>query len=99
MRLLAFGEWRVVVPRAREKRRWWLQADHHKAPTRLIDHVRAKRVEEGVTMKELARKLGVSHGGYKYWEMHKCEPLPKSRKLLVRYLGYDPEPTGAAANA
>lgn len=50
-------------------------------------------------MKELARKLGVSHGGYKYWEMHKSRPLPRSRRLLVRYLGYDPEQPGSVSNA
>ena len=98
-RLLAFGEWRVVVPRGREKRRWWVQADHHKAPARLIDHVRAKRLEQGLTMKELARNLGISFGTFKYWELHLSNPLPKSRKVLVRYLGCDSEQAGAVSNA
>ncbi len=66
-------------------------SDRHLAPACLADHVRAKRLGEGLTMKELAQQLGVSHGSFKYWELHKCESLPGARKLLVRYLGYDPE--------
>lgn len=94
-----FSEWRIVVPRGRETRRWWLRADHHKAPARHIDYVRAKRLEQGLTMKELAREIGILFGSYKYWELHLSKPLPKSRRVLVRYLGCDPEQAGAASNA
>lgn len=50
-------------------------------------------------MKALARKLRVSHGAYKRWELHIRVPLPKSRAVLVKYLGYDPEQPGKAPNA
>ncbi|MCE9519557.1 MAG: hypothetical protein K8R87_08405 [Verrucomicrobia bacterium] len=50
-------------------------------------------------MKELARKLGIPFGSYKYWELHKCVPLPRSRKVLVRYLGCDLEQAKAGSNA
>jgi DNA-binding transcriptional regulator YiaG len=45
-------------------------------------------------MKELAAKFGVSKGTLKYWEMHKSAPSGQNRKLLLEYLGYDPEAIG-----
>ena len=42
-------------------------------------------------MKELALRLGVSHGALKYWEMHKSRPTERNREVLVAYLGFDPE--------
>ena len=42
-------------------------------------------------MKELALKLGLSHGALKYWELHKCPPTGRNREVLVEYLGFDPE--------
>ena len=50
-------------------------------------------------MKELARNLSIPFGSYKYWELHLSKPLPKSRKVLVRYLGCDPEQAGTVLNA
>jgi hypothetical protein len=45
-------------------------------------------------MKELAAKLGVSHTAYKRWELHMSMPVPRLRKALVSYLGFDAEQTG-----
>jgi ribosome-binding protein aMBF1 (putative translation factor) len=90
MRLLAFHQRRLVVKRGRYTRRWQLRSDKHLNPTCLADHVRAKRLKENLTMKELAEKLGVSKGTLKYWEMHKNPPSEDNRKMLVEYLGFDP---------
>jgi len=91
MRLLAFHQRRLLVNRERYSRRWWLQSDRHLNPTCLADHVRAKRLKENLTMKELAHQLGVTHSALKYWEMHKCPPCGRNREVLVAYLGFDPE--------
>lgn len=91
MRLLAFHQRQVLVNRGRYTRRWWLRSDRHLNPTCLADHVRAKRLKENLTMKELACQLGVSEATLKYWEMHKNPPSEQNRKLLLEYLGYDPE--------
>jgi transcriptional regulator with XRE-family HTH domain len=80
----------LVVKRARYTRRWQLRSDSHLNPTCLADYVRAKRLKENLTMKELAEKLGVSKGTLKYWEMHKNPPSDHNRAMLVEYLGFDP---------
>jgi len=91
MRLLAFHQRRLLVNRGRYTRRWWLRSDRHLNPTCLADHVRAKRLKENLTMKELACQLGISEATLKYWEMHKNPPSEQNRKLLSEYLGYEPE--------
>jgi DNA-binding transcriptional regulator YiaG len=67
------------------------KSDRHLKPSCLADHVRVKRLQENLTMKELALRLGVSHGALKYWEMHKSRPIGRNRQVLVAYLGFDPE--------
>ena len=91
MRLLAFHQRRLVVSRARYSRRWWLQSDRHLKPVCLADHVRAKRLKENLTMKELGLKLGIPQGSIKHWEMHKGVPSVRYRAVLVAYLGFDPD--------
>ena len=91
MRLLAFHQRRLLVNRVRYTRRWWLRSDRHLNPTCLADHVRAKRLKENLTMNELACQLGISKGTLKYWELHKNPPSERNRKLLLEYLGYEPE--------
>jgi ribosome-binding protein aMBF1 (putative translation factor) len=91
MRLLAFHQRRLVVKRGRYTRRWWLQSDRHLNPTCLADHVRAKRLKENLTMKELAAKLGIPKGTFKFWELHKNPPSDRNREVLVKYLGFDPD--------
>ncbi len=91
MRLLAFHQRRLVVNRERYTRRWRLRSKRHLNPTCLADHVRVKRLKENLTMKELAGRLGISHGTLKYWELHKCPPSGRNREVLVAYLGFDPE--------
>ncbi len=91
MRLLAFHQRRLLVNRERYSRRWRLRSDRHLNPSCLADNVRVKRLQENLTMKELALRLGVSHGALKYWEMHKSRPTERNREVLVAYLGFDPE--------
>ena len=91
MRLLAFHQRRLLVNRGRYTRRWWLRSDRHLNPTCLADHVRAKRLKENLTMKELACQLEISKGTLKYWELHKNPPSEQNRQVLLAYLGYDPE--------
>lgn len=91
MRLLVFHQRRFSVHLERYTRRWWLRSDRHLNPSCLADYVRMKRLRENLTMKELAGRLGVSHGALKYWEMHKSQLSGRNRNVLVAYLGFDPE--------
>ena len=91
MRLLAFHQRRLSVSLARYTRRWWVRSDRHLHPTCLADHVRAKRLKDNLTMKELARYLGIGHMSLKFYEMHKSPPTGSNRGALVEYLGFDPE--------
>lgn len=91
MRLLAFHQRRLSVSLKRYTRRWWVRSDRHLQPTCIADHVRAKRLKENLTMKELGLKLGIAHGSIKFWEMHKGPPSAENRQLLVSYLGFDPD--------
>ena len=57
----------------------------------MADHVRAKRLCENLTMKQLAHRLGLAHGTLKYWELHKSKPTGTYHRKLVEYLGFDPD--------
>ena len=46
-----------------------------------------------LTQKEVARKLGVSHKTYEYWEQGRtAEPAIRHFPAIVLFLGYDPAP-------
>jgi hypothetical protein len=99
MRLLAFHQRRLSVSLARYTRRWWVRSDRHLQLTCLADHVRAKRLKENLTMKELARHLGIGHMSLKFYELHKSPPTGRNRGVLVGYLGFDPEVAERPFNA
>ena len=80
-----------MVKRVRDTRRWWIRSDRHLTPTCIADHVRAKRLRENLTMKQLAHRLGLAHGTIKSWELHLSKPAGANRSTLVLYLGFDPE--------
>ena len=99
MRLLAFHQRRLIVNLGRYTRRWWVRSNGHLQPACLADHVRAKRLKENLTMKELACQLGIGHMSLKFYEMHKSPPTGRNRGLLIRYLGSDPEASYIDPNA
>ena len=82
----------------RYTRRWQLRSDKHLQPTCLADHVRAKRLKENLTAKELGLKLGIPGATIKRWEMHLGPPSKLYQVLLVEYLGFDPELRSEASN-
>lgn len=98
MRLLAFHQRSVSVLLERYTRRWWVRSDRHLKPSCLIDHVRAKRLTDNLTAKELGAKLGIAAESIRQWEMHKGPPSIANRQRLVAYLGFDPEDDTPAAN-
>lgn len=71
-----------------------------KAPPReartLGEHLRAKRLEEGRTQKELAQHLAVDEFTVANWEAGHTVPLAHRYARIAHYLGYDPIPTGDA---
>ncbi len=62
-------------------------------------HVRSERLGQGLTMKELATKLGVPFSICNLCELNKCKQVPNFRKPLVRYMDRDPEAVSAVPNA
>ncbi len=90
MRLLAFHQRTLSVNLGKYTRRWRIRSNCHLKPECLADFVRAKRLKENLTMKELAHQLGMGQMSLKYYEMHKSPPTGRNRTLLVGYLGFDP---------
>lgn len=55
------------------------------------DHIRAKRIDQGQQIIELARLLDVAEMTIIYWEMNKGEPRASYMPRVIKYLGYNPE--------
>jgi DNA-binding XRE family transcriptional regulator len=71
-------------------------------PQTLGETIRKKRVEEGLTQLEAAKKIGVSHATVVKWEANRTRPLGKFYQLAAAYVhmfGFDPgrEPSGQQA--
>jgi transcriptional regulator with XRE-family HTH domain len=57
----------------------------------LGDYLRNARTNQGLTVKEVARMLGVFWMTVHYWENNTYAPKRQSREKIVQFLGYDPE--------
>ncbi|MGF0054798.1 helix-turn-helix domain-containing protein [Peptoniphilaceae bacterium SGI.097] len=51
--------------------------------------IQRKRLENGMTKKELAEKIGLSSTTIYYIEIGRNKPLPKNAKKLGEVLGFD----------
>ena len=73
-----------------------MRSDKHLTPTCLIDHARAKRLGEGLTMKELAAQLGIPFDTYVGWERHQSQPSGHYQVIIQGYLEMKPAEIGRA---
>ena len=69
-----------------------IQKPYDFKPKYLGDHVRSKRLEMGLTQKEVADQLGVVPWTILNWEKDRTEPPIKPIPAIVQFLGYDPLP-------
>lgn len=56
------------------------------------DHVRARRLDLGLTQAELGEILGVSEPTVYNWEKHRTDPDLRTLPRVIDWLGYDPRP-------
>lgn len=54
------------------------------------DHLHKKRLDEGITQKCMAQKLGVSVDAIRDWEKNRTEPHGENGNKLIEFLGYNP---------
>jgi len=73
----------------------WKPAEYPREFRHLGDHIRAKRLDLGLQIKQLARRLGTDEDSVASWERgERCPSLRKLPKILG-FLGYDPRPKPA----
>lgn len=60
------------------------------APKTLGEHIFRKRVDEGLTQKQLAARWGIWRATLCSWEANFYEPEGRKRAKVVEWLGFDP---------
>lgn len=60
----------------------------------LGDHIRACRVDLGLTQREVSKILGVNVSTVESWEQGRCVPIEPRIPGIIRFLGYNPLPRG-----
>jgi len=58
----------------------------------LGDHIRRKRLDQGLKQRTVAQELGVRVETLANWALGKAKPLVRHMAGLIRLLGYDPVP-------
>lgn len=61
-------------------------------PKTIGEHVRKRRMELGLTLREAGRLMGVTEYTVINWEGGHCEPSVKSSRAIRSFLYYDPLP-------
>jgi DNA-binding transcriptional regulator YiaG len=61
----------------------------------LGEHLRKKRVELALSMRQLAKTLGlgINPASVRVWEMDVHRPNKRYRTRIIEFLGFDPELT------
>ena len=63
-------------------------------PKTLEEHLHLRRLEQGISLRQLGRQFNIYYKAIATWEK-KSSPLPlEYRKRIVEFLGYDPENVG-----
>jgi transcriptional regulator with XRE-family HTH domain len=62
-------------------------------PKTLGEHIRKRRVELGLTLKQAAGQIGVTDYTVINWEYGRTEPPMAAIPAVIRFLGYDPFPS------
>jgi transcriptional regulator with XRE-family HTH domain len=58
----------------------------------LGDHIRKRRLDQGLWQRTVAKELEVRQETVGLWENGLAKPLPRHYGRIVQFLGYDPEP-------
>jgi len=58
----------------------------------LGDHIRKRRLDQGLFQRQVAEKIGVSEETIYNWECHKSSPHVHHLPRVIRFLGYSPLP-------
>ena len=58
----------------------------------LGDHVRARRLDLGLTQRAVAQRIGVARDTLRNWEVGRTEPEVRFLPALIALLGYNPFP-------
>ena len=56
----------------------------------LGDHIRKRRLDLGLTQREVARKLGVTESTIWNWEANRSSRQLRFMPKIIAFLGYDP---------
>jgi DNA-binding transcriptional regulator YiaG len=54
------------------------------------DHIKKKRLELGLTQKDVAVLLNLGEDTITYWENHRAVPMINHYPLVIKFLGYNP---------
>jgi transcriptional regulator with XRE-family HTH domain len=60
------------------------------------DHVRARRLDLGLTQEQLAKQLEVTESTVNNWERGRSSPDVRAFPRVLSWLGYDPRPEGSS---
>ena len=66
--------------------------DYSEKPKTLGEHLKKRRRELGLLLREAAERMGVSAETIANWENGKTEPIATQFQPVVAFLGYDPMP-------
>jgi transcriptional regulator with XRE-family HTH domain len=67
--------------------------NYSEQPETLGEHIRKRRVELRLTLKQAAAEIGVTDYTVINWEYNRTEPPVTVLPAVVRFLGYDPFPS------
>ena len=70
----------------------WQTGAYPKELRHLGDHVRKRRLDLGLSQREVADRLDVDKLTVQHWELGHFEPTVSVLPAVIRFLGYDPRP-------
>jgi transcriptional regulator with XRE-family HTH domain len=80
-----FGGARLTAKALRPK-------DYFRTPQTLGQHLKKRRRELGLRLREAGEHMGVSAETVANWEKDNTKPVPSKCKPVIAFLGYDPSP-------
>lgn len=66
-------------------------------PKTLGEHIRRRRLDQGLTQRILAERWCVRSETIAAWELGRTGPGIRQMAKIVRFLGFDPEPSGSSS--
>ena len=71
----------------------WRPAGYPNIFNHLGDHLRAKRLDLGLQIQQLAARLDSDEGSVTCWEKGSCRPSLRKLPKILASIGYDPRPS------